>query len=101
MDLSNVNLGASISNDLSRGYYSDFEGALSALKAAYNYEKSCDDETGREFWDGAITDIDCAQEVYDRHMAGVKEKIVLDLRLQGLDQFADALESGDYSGLAY
>jgi hypothetical protein len=97
----NPSIGTRISNNFSSGVYRDFESAMVALKAAYADERSTDDDLGQTFWDEQIAEVEQAQEIYDRHMTGVKEKIVLELREQGLDQFADALETGDYSVFAY
>ena len=91
-----------ISNAFARGEFrGDFEAAIAAIKTAYYYEKSSDDELASPFWDAEISRCDQAKEIYDRHMVVVKEAICAELRQQGLTRFADALESGDYSSFAY
>jgi len=90
-----------ISNRFSNGEYTDFNSAMAAIRSAYLAEKRTDDEVGAAFWGEQIAEVDKAQEIYERHMQGVKEKIAAELRDQNLEQFAEALESDDCSGFAY
>lgn len=97
-----ASLATQISNQFFDGYYRDFEQAIAALITAYRNEKAIEEnEQGKSFWEREISKCQKADEIYTRHMEAIKQKIIDELMAEGLEEFAEALESGDYSSFAY
>jgi hypothetical protein len=105
------------SNRLSRGEVTSFEEAMRVYREQMAYENGLTEKLSQEY-NQPITPEDrklmhrlCvsgtkaaqALSIYYRHLKTAKDATVAELQAMGDDEFtafADALESGDYSGLA-
>jgi len=97
-----IDFGAKISNQLSRGEFDDFRKAVSSLKKAMHFEKQTEDTpSAQEFWQEEIDRCQKALDIYEELYQSFLQETVAALRQEGLDEFADGLEQGDYSHLAY
>ena len=98
-----VPLGTHISNAFYNGRYdlADFDQVVRDLKRAYESEKKGDDILGQNVWDEELAKCDRALAIYKKHMTAANEAAISELRQQGLEEFAEGLETGDYSHFAY
>lgn len=88
------------SNRLARGEVHDFLDACATYEAAIREEISqgyvfVDGSAG--FWSEQITQVRMAARIYEQCQREGLDDIALNLRGHGLDMFATALETGDYS----
>ncbi|MGG6263222.1 hypothetical protein ACQ4M3_08070 [Leptolyngbya sp. AN03gr2] len=98
-----------ISNNLYQGNYSDFRSAVSDLRVAYEHEKKINPyeagtnqhENDQQFWENQIKQCDKARTIYDACVREAEQKAIEQMREQGLEMFAEALELEDYSHLAF
>lgn len=91
------------SNAFSRGEVTDFLEATRLYELAVRHEVArgyvhLDGSAG--FWSHQLTEAQMARRIYEQQIAQGIDWVVIDLRTAKLDEWADALESGDYRKLA-
>lgn len=97
------NQAVALSNKVGSGEYG-FTESISLLVQAYKLELSiCSGADGdsSSSWGEAIAEAQQALAIYTEAIKTAQEQAVAAMRAKGLDDFADALESGDCSALAY
>ncbi len=92
------------SNKLYSGEITDFRQAVSLLRDAMVCEGK-EDPAYASYWQIEVDRCDKALAIYETHYQEFLEEFLKNaseaLRQEGLSEFADGLESGDYSILAY
>jgi len=91
------------SNRLYNGEVADFREAIRCQIAALEIELRLSrqwDVKGSSIFQKSIADANRALEIYDRVMKDAEKQVVEELKKEKLDEYADCLNSGDYTGLA-
>ena len=98
------NQAAELSNKVGTGEYGFIE-SLRMLISAYRKEVSIGSlgeiPGDNAFWKEQIDRTQKAIGIYETAIQSAKQEAIVLMRSQGLDEYAEALESGDTSNLAY
>lgn len=98
------NQAAELSNKVGTGEYSFIE-SLRMLISAYRKEVSIGSLSeipgDNAFWEEQIDKTQKAIDIYEKAIQSAEQDAIVLMRSQGLDEYAEALESGDTSSLAY
>jgi hypothetical protein len=94
-----------ISNQFENGEFNDFRAAIKALIEAYRLEiiisRSMEIDDDVEFWEQQIKEAESALQIYNNIITKAENRALAHLRKAALNQYADALESGNYTSFAF